>query len=59
MVDIELSDEQIKEFASYLYYNTDLIADIKETIEKNKEEYIKFKKNEEDKKILQGDKNEN
>ncbi len=50
MVDIELSDEQIKEFASYLYYNTDLIADIKETIEKNKEEYIKFKKNEEDKK---------
>ena len=40
--DFELSDEQIEKFAYDLYYNSDFVTLVKENIENNKDEYIRF-----------------
>lgn len=42
--DIEISEEQARQFAIELYYGSDLIADIKKTIADNREDYERFLK---------------
>ncbi len=41
-IDFEISEEQAEAFAAELYYNSDLIAIIKETIANNQEDYARF-----------------
>ncbi len=41
-IEFEISDEQAEAFATELYYTSDLIAIIKETIENNREDYERF-----------------
>lgn len=41
-IEFEISEEQAEAFAAELYYNSDLITIIKETIENNREDYERF-----------------
>ena len=41
-IDIELSEEQVEQFAEALYYGSDLIADIRKCIDEHPDEYSRF-----------------
>lgn len=41
-IEFEISEEQAEAFAAELYYNSDLITIIKETIECHREDYERF-----------------
>ena len=41
-IDIELSEEQIEQFAEALYYGSDLIADIRKCIDEHPDAYSRF-----------------
>lgn len=41
-IDFEISDEQAEQFAMELYYDSDLVTDIKKYIADNQESYARF-----------------